>query len=117
MRELREQAEKLGLSVQPATNDSLAKLVGDVSHQGAVAVVRALQALDETALMAMLEGIEGDALLLVLDGVTDPHNLGACLRTADAAGDKSQRKPAAEARSRSRLARRGNIVTAALRAD
>jgi 23S rRNA (guanosine2251-2'-O)-methyltransferase len=86
MRELREQAAKLGLSVQPATNESLAKLVGDVSHQGAVAVVRALQALDEAALMALLEGIEGDALLLVLDGVTDPHNLGACLRSADAAG-------------------------------
>ena len=83
---LRQQGEKLGLRVQPATNESLVKLVGDVSHQGTVAVVRPLHPLDEAALMALLKGIEGDALLLVLDGVTDPHNLGACLRSADAAG-------------------------------
>jgi 23S rRNA (guanosine2251-2'-O)-methyltransferase len=83
---LRERAQALGLRVQAVTNEALLKLVGDVTHQGALAVVRPLHPLDENGLIALLEGVHQDALLLVLDGVTDPHNLGACLRSADAAG-------------------------------
>lgn len=83
---LRERAQQLGLRVQPVTNEAIAKLIGEVAHQGAVAAVRPLPALDENGLIGALEAIAEDALLLVLDGVTDPHNLGACLRTADAAG-------------------------------
>jgi 23S rRNA (guanosine2251-2'-O)-methyltransferase len=86
IRTLRERAAALGVAVQPVSNDALAKRVGEVAHQGAVAAIRALKPLDEGGLDALLGALDGEPLLLVLDGVTDPHNLGACLRTADAAG-------------------------------
>lgn len=55
-------------------------------HQGVVAEVSPSQVWGEAMLDELLDRHEGAPLLLVLDGVTDPHNLGACLRTADAAG-------------------------------
>ncbi|MFC0711875.1 23S rRNA (guanosine(2251)-2'-O)-methyltransferase RlmB [Azorhizophilus paspali] len=55
-------------------------------HQGVVAEVSPSQVWGEAMLDELLDRCEGAPLLLVLDGVTDPHNLGACLRTADAAG-------------------------------
>lgn len=55
-------------------------------HQGVVAEVSPSQVWGENMLEELLERSEGVPLLLALDGVTDPHNLGACLRTADAAG-------------------------------
>jgi 23S rRNA (guanosine2251-2'-O)-methyltransferase len=85
-RELKDCARAMGIRIQAASAESLTKLVGDVVHQGAVAAVRPLRPWDEHDLMWELSQISGDPLLLVLDGVTDPHNLGACLRTADAAG-------------------------------
>jgi 23S rRNA (guanosine2251-2'-O)-methyltransferase len=86
VRELKERALAVGVSVQSVGVEALAKLVGDVAHQGAVAAVRPLKAWDEHDLVQGLGQVTGDPLLLILDGVTDPHNLGACLRTADAAG-------------------------------
>jgi 23S rRNA (guanosine2251-2'-O)-methyltransferase len=85
-RELRERAQVAGVRVQSVAGDALSKLVGDVTHQGAVAAVRPLKGWDEQALLQSLDQATGDPLLLILDGVTDPHNLGACLRTAEAAG-------------------------------
>jgi 23S rRNA (guanosine2251-2'-O)-methyltransferase len=85
-RELKERAQTAGVRVQTVSNEALAKLVGEVAHQGAVAAVRPLKAWDEHDLIAGLSQATGDPLLLILDGVTDPHNLGACLRTADAVG-------------------------------
>jgi 23S rRNA (guanosine2251-2'-O)-methyltransferase len=85
-RDLKDRARAVGVRIQAASTESLTKLVGDVVHQGAVAAVRPLRPWDEHDLMSELSQISGDPLLLVLDGVTDPHNLGACLRTADAAG-------------------------------
>lgn len=55
-------------------------------HQGVVADVSPSQVWGDAMLEELLDRTEGTPLLLVLDGVTDPHNLGACLRTADAAG-------------------------------
>ena len=55
-------------------------------HQGVVAEVSPSQVWGEAMLEELLDRAIGPPLLLVLDGVTDPHNLGACLRTADAAG-------------------------------
>jgi 23S rRNA (guanosine2251-2'-O)-methyltransferase len=85
-RTLRDRAQNAGVRVQSVANEVLAKLVGEVVHQGAVAAVRPLRAWDEHDLLEGLSQTAGDPLLLILDGVTDPHNLGACLRTADAAG-------------------------------
>jgi 23S rRNA (guanosine2251-2'-O)-methyltransferase len=55
-------------------------------HQGVIAECEPIKALSEKALDVLLDNAGSAPLVLVLDGVTDPHNLGACLRTADAAG-------------------------------
>jgi len=85
-RDLKERAERVGVHVHAVSGDALAKLVGDVVHQGAAVAMRPLKAWDEHDLTQALGHLTVDPLLLILDGVTDPHNLGACLRTADAAG-------------------------------
>lgn len=82
---LKERAQAAGIRIQTVSGESLAKLAGEVVHQGAVAAVRPLKGWDEHDLLAAISEIDRP-LLLILDGVTDPHNLGACLRTADAAG-------------------------------
>ena len=86
VRDLKAAARAVGIQVQSLGADALQKLVGDVNHQGAAAAVRPLKPWDEDDLMQLLDGAPALPLLLVLDGVTDPHNLGACLRTADAVG-------------------------------
>jgi 23S rRNA (guanosine2251-2'-O)-methyltransferase len=92
MRRLDEAARAVGLRVIAAAPGALGKLVGDVAHQGAVAAVRPLPLWSDDELLAAVERASAGGkgadppFLLVLDGVTDPHNLGACLRTADAAG-------------------------------
>jgi len=83
-RELIERAEAAGVAVHAVDEARLAALSGTAKHQGVVAVVDAVAmppSLDE-----VLDGIAEPAFLLILDGVTDPHNLGACLRSADAFG-------------------------------
>jgi 23S rRNA (guanosine2251-2'-O)-methyltransferase len=82
---LLELAESAGVGVQRVMPDELDKIVEGV-HQGVVAPVTPSQMWSEEMLDNLLDKLEGPALLLVLDGVTDPHNLGACLRSADAAG-------------------------------
>ena len=67
--------------------DVLDKLVGDgAKHQGVVALSKDTPAGNETTLKQLMDDLSVPAFLLILDGVQDPHNLGACLRTADAAG-------------------------------
>ncbi|MDR6180141.1 MULTISPECIES: 23S rRNA (guanosine(2251)-2'-O)-methyltransferase RlmB [unclassified Pseudomonas] len=73
------------LAVESKPRALLDELVEGV-HQGVVAQVSPSQVWGEAMLEELLDRAEGPPLLLVLDGVTDPHNLGACLRSADAAG-------------------------------
>jgi len=95
MRQFLDRVQEAGVRLIEADGMRLAKLCGGHGHQGVVARVQALtqvHSLDE-----LLEGLEAsqlalpadqrvNPLILVLDGVTDPHNLGACLRVADGAG-------------------------------
>lgn len=84
--ELREAAKSAGLDWEEVDETELAA-VGEDTHQGVAAELSQQKTLlSEKTLLAQLESLPNAPLLLVLDGVTDPHNLGACLRTADAAG-------------------------------
>jgi 23S rRNA (guanosine2251-2'-O)-methyltransferase len=84
--EIRALARVAGVSVIDADDEMLRRLAGGARHQGAVAELIVCATDPETQLEEALDSAGGSPLLLVLDGVQDPHNLGACLRTADAAG-------------------------------
>ena len=84
MRQFLERANEAGVRLIEADGMRLAKLAGSHGHQGVAARVEVLA--QTSSLDDLLDSIEGPPLLLVLDGVTDPHNLGACLRVADGAG-------------------------------
>ncbi|MFZ6644241.1 23S rRNA (guanosine(2251)-2'-O)-methyltransferase RlmB [Undibacterium sp. TJN25] len=84
MQELLHAAKAAGVRIIQTDDQRLSNIVGTRRHQGVVAKAGELSLarnLDE-----LLDAIEGPPLLLVLDGITDPHNLGACLRVADGAG-------------------------------
>jgi 23S rRNA (guanosine2251-2'-O)-methyltransferase len=84
MASLVEQAGQAGCKVHPVPAERLDGLARGTRHQGVVALAEPAQlAVDVDE---VLDRVEGSPFLLLLDGVTDPHNLGACLRTADAAG-------------------------------
>ncbi len=83
-RDVLELAKTLGVRILQVDGKRLDGIAGGPRHQGIAARVTMVQQprhVDE-----VLEGLQGDLLLLVLDGVQDPHNLGACLRVADAMG-------------------------------
>jgi 23S rRNA (guanosine2251-2'-O)-methyltransferase len=84
MRELLQLAERAGLRPIAAPSQRLDRLSPGRRHQGVVALAQA--SLPTVDLEGLLASIDGPARLLVLDGVTDPRNLGACLRVADGAG-------------------------------
>jgi 23S rRNA (guanosine2251-2'-O)-methyltransferase len=86
LRQLLDEARAAGLRPEPADKATLDRLTGGANHQGVVAHGEMPASLGEAALDSILAGLDHPPLLLVLDGVTDPHNLGACLRSADAAG-------------------------------
>lgn len=75
-----------GIALEHADDPTLDKLAGRVPHQGIVAEFRPREPLDDNGLRQLIGDGQAPLLLLVLDGVQDPHNLGACLRTAAAAG-------------------------------
>jgi 23S rRNA (guanosine2251-2'-O)-methyltransferase len=84
MQELIRAAKEVNVRIIQADDQRLNSIVGTRRHQGVVAKAGELSLarnLDE-----LLDAIEGPPLLMILDGITDPHNLGACLRVADGAG-------------------------------
>ena len=84
MRDLLRQAGLHGVRVMPVDGKRLDGLAANTRHQGVVAKVSARQ--KYVSIDDVLDTIAEPALLLVLDGIQDPHNLGACLRVADAVG-------------------------------
>jgi 23S rRNA (guanosine2251-2'-O)-methyltransferase len=86
-------AASLGIQPQNAPRPTLDKLTGGGRHQGVVARCRPRPQQQAVDLRSLLEADLHDALFLVLDGVEDPHNLGACLRVADAAGARAVIRP------------------------
>ncbi|WP_432470764.1 23S rRNA (guanosine(2251)-2'-O)-methyltransferase RlmB [Amphritea sp. HPY] len=83
---LLELAKQHSIRVEVTAKKELDQMAEGGVHQGVVVACEPIQTKNEQFLDAMLDRLEEPAFLLVLDGVTDPHNLGACLRTADAAG-------------------------------
>lgn len=84
---LLEQAVAAGIAIQKISRKELDQQAPDSRHQGVIAVVREVtRGISERQLPDFLAALTEPAFLLVLDGVQDPHNLGACLRSADAAG-------------------------------
>lgn len=84
MRQFLHKAQEAGVKTIEADGLRLSRLAGSAGHQGVVARVEAIAM--STSLDDLLDSISAPPLLLVLDGITDPHNLGACLRVADGAG-------------------------------
>lgn len=84
MRQFVERAKEAGVKLVEADNLRIARLAGTHGHQGVAARVHELER--SHSLDDLLDGLSVPPLLLVLDGITDPHNLGACLRVADGAG-------------------------------
>jgi 23S rRNA (guanosine2251-2'-O)-methyltransferase len=77
-------ARDSGLSLGAARGEELDELAGSRRHQGVVALIEARR--ERRSVAELIESTDEPALILVLDGVKDPHNLGACLRAADALG-------------------------------
>jgi len=84
MRQFVARAQEAGVRLIDSDDANLQRLCGTHRHQGVVARVDAV--FQPRTLAEVLDGVSGAPLLLLLDGVTDPHNLGACLRVADGAG-------------------------------
>lgn len=79
-------ATQAKISIERVDPQRLEKMAGAAVHQGVIAEVRPMAPWSEDELGAAIERATATPIVLALDGVQDPHNLGACLRTADACG-------------------------------
>lgn len=104
--ELAARAREQGIAVHARACEALERAAGEARHQGVAARCREAAPLGEAALPALIERAGSAALFLALDGVTDPHNLGACLRSADAAGVHAVVAPRDRAAGLSAVARK-----------
>ncbi|HEX5515511.1 MAG TPA: 23S rRNA (guanosine(2251)-2'-O)-methyltransferase RlmB [Gammaproteobacteria bacterium] len=86
VQQLAQTLQSLAVPVHRVARQELDRLTGDAAHQGVAIAYSGQQPQGEDALWNLLERLEQPPFLLVLDQVQDPHNLGACLRSADAAG-------------------------------
>ena len=86
LQDIADTARAAGIAVRTVPGDALEKLSGGNRHQGVAANYAATKHYDEHDIEALIESAATPPLFLILDGVQDPHNLGACLRSAAAAG-------------------------------
>ncbi len=86
VQEVIDEALRAGVVIEKLGTTKMNQRFADFNHQGVVARASSLPDYGESDLIPLLESSKKPALILILDGVTDPHNLGACLRTADATG-------------------------------
>lgn len=86
LQELADLAREAGIRVRQVERTELERVAAGINHQGALAWVGVPSARTEADLTALLDQLAVPPLLLLLDEVQDPHNLGACLRTAEAVG-------------------------------
>lgn len=81
-----DEARRAGVKISRHPREALDELARGERHQGVVAHLAAESVARQQDLMGLIDGLDHAPFLLILDGVTDPHNLGACLRSANAAG-------------------------------
>ena len=86
MQRLLTRLQQEGIPTTPLSSAKMDTKFPDVVHQGMVAVTKPLPVYQEQDIPTLLNARSTPPLILILDGVTDPHNLGACMRSADGAG-------------------------------
>ena len=102
-----ELARKAGVKLLRVPRSELDRLTDGARHQGVAAEAEGAELRDESGLMPLLDRLKEPPFLLVLDGIQDPHNLGACLRSADAAGVHAVIAPRDRSAGLTAVARKG----------